>query len=77
MMMKVPTQYDLTHLQLQAMLREHNIPETELKYIGERVYPENFKGHPEYHGQMMHWYLIANEHEVPVCDIGSVDCMDD
>jgi hypothetical protein len=75
--MQVPTQYELIHLQLQAMLREHNVPETELKYIGERVYPENFKGHPEYHGQMMHWYLIAGEHEVPVCDIGSVDCMDD
>jgi hypothetical protein len=75
--MKVPTQYELTHLQLQAMLREHNVPETELKYIGERVYPEHFKGHPEYHGQLMHWYLIAGEHEVPVCDIGSVDCMDD
>jgi hypothetical protein len=75
--MQVPTQYELIHLQLQAMLREHNVPETELKYIGERVYPEDFKGHPEYHGQIMHWYLIANEHEVPVCDIGSVDCMDD
>jgi hypothetical protein len=75
--MKVPTQPELIHLQLQAMLRDHNVAETELKYIGERVYPENFKGHPEYHGQMMHWYLIAGEHEVPVCDIGSVDCMDD
>jgi hypothetical protein len=75
--MQVPAQYELIHLQLQAMLREHNVPETELKYIGERVYPENFKGHPEYHGQIMHWYLIAGEHEVPVCDIGSVDCMDD
>jgi hypothetical protein len=75
--MKVPTQYELTHLQLQAMLREHNVPETELKYIGERVYPEHFKGHPEFHGMLMHWYLIAGEHEVPVCDIGSVDCVDD
>ena len=75
--MKVPTQYELVHLQMQAMLRDNNIPETELKYIGERVYPENFKGHPEYHGMMMHWYLIAGEHEVPVCDIGSVDCVDD
>jgi hypothetical protein len=75
--MKVPTQPELIHLQLQAMLRDHNVAETELKYIGERVYPENFKGPPEYHGQMMHWYLIAGEHEVPVCDIGSVDCMDD
>lgn len=75
--MKVPTQYELTHLQMQAMLRDNNIPETELKYIGERIYPENFQAHPEYHGMMMHWYLIAGEHEVPVCDIGSVDCVDD
>lgn len=75
--MKVPTQYELTHLQLQAMLRENKFPDTELKYIGERVYPEEFKAHPEYHGMMMHWYLIDNQHEVPVCDIGSVDLVDD
>jgi hypothetical protein len=75
--MKVPTQYDLTHFQLQAIIRDNNIPDTELKYIGERVYPEHFKGHPEFHGMLMHWYLIGGEHEVPVCDIGSVDCVDD
>jgi len=71
--MKVPTQPELMHLQLQAMLREHNIPESEVKYLGDRVYPEHHKGHPEYHGQMMPWYLIAGEHEVPVADIASID----
>jgi hypothetical protein len=25
----------------------------------------------------MPWYLIANEHEVPVCDIASIDAVDD
>lgn len=75
--MKVPTQPELTHLQLQAMLRDHDIPETEIMYCGERVYPEDFQAHPEYHGQMMHWYLIGGEHEVPVCDIQSVDRVDD
>ena len=75
--MKVPTQPELIHLQLQAMLREHNIPETEVKYLGDRVYPEDYQAHPEYHGQVMPCYLIANEHEVPVCDIASVDRTDE
>ena len=61
--MKVPTQAELTHLQLQAMLRENSFPEGELKYLGER--------------EGEHWYLIAGEHEVPVCDIASVDQVDD
>ena len=76
-LMKVPTQPELTHLQLQAMLKEHDIPESEMKYLGERVYPENYKAHPEYHGQIMPWYLIGGEHEVPVCDIQSVDRADE
>lgn len=75
--MKVPTQPELIHLQLQAMLRDHDIPESEIQYIGEKVYPEDFAGHPQYHGQMMHWYRIANEHEVPVCDIETIDMVDD
>jgi len=48
-----------------------------LSYIGVREYPETFKAHPEYHGTLQHWYLIAGEHEVPVCDIGAVDAVDD
>jgi hypothetical protein len=75
--MKIPTQPELMHLQMQAMLRDQSIPESELSYIGKRVYPESFKAHPEYHGQMMHWYLIGGDHEVPVCDIASVDQVDD
>ena len=75
--MKVPTQYELTHLQLQAMLREHNIPESEIKYLGEFEYTEEYQAHPEYHGVMMPFYRIANEHEVPVADIGSIDRVDD
>ena len=75
--MKVPTQPELTHLQLQAMLRDHAIPKEQLKYLGEREYTTDFRAHPEYHGQVMPWYLINNEHEVPVCDIGSIDAVDD
>lgn len=26
---------------------------------------------------IMPWYLVAGEHEVPVCDIASVDRVDD
>ena len=75
--MKVPTKFELTHLQLQAMLREHSITEDQMKYICEREYTADFKGHPEYHGQTMPWYLIGGEHEVPVCDIASVDRVDE
>lgn len=72
-LMKVPTQPELTHLQLQAMLKEHDIPEDQMKYIGERVYPTEFKAHPEYHGKVMPWYLIGGEYEVPVCDIQDIE----
>ena len=60
--MKVPTQAELTHLQLQAMLRENSFPEGELKYLGERD------------GE--HYYLIAGEHEVPVSAIEGLDQVD-
>ena len=76
-LMKVPTQYELTHYQLQAMLRDNNIHESELKYLGDRVYPESFKAHPEYHGVVMPWYLVGGDNEVPVADIASVDQVDD
>jgi hypothetical protein len=74
--MKVPTQPELIHLQLQAMLRDHSIPEDQMKYLGEREYTVEFKGHPEYHGKTMPWYLIGGEHEVPVCDIQEIDSVD-
>lgn len=60
--MKVPTQTELKHLQLQAMLKENSFPEEELKYLGERD------------GE--HYYLVAGEHEVPVSAIESVDQVD-
>ena len=71
--MKVPDQVELQHMQLQAMLRENNIHESELLYCGQREYTTEYVAHPEYHGQLMHWYIIGGEHEVPVCDIESVD----
>ena len=58
-LMKVPTKAELTHMQLQAMLRENSFPEDELKYLGERD------------GE--HYYLIAGEHEVPVSAIEDLD----
>ena len=57
--MELPDADQLKHLQIQAMLRENEFPEDELKYLGERD------------GQ--HYYLIAGEHEVPVSDIISCD----
>ena len=61
--MKVPTQAELTHLQLQAMLRENSFPDNELMYLGER--------------EGEHWYLIAGEHEVPVSAIEDLTQVDD
>ena len=49
------SQSELTHMQLQAMLRENRFPSSELMYCGERD------------GE--HWYLIGGEHEVPVSQI--------
>ena len=76
-LMKVPTQPELTHLQLQAMLRDHAIPESEAVYLGEREYTEDYVAHPEFHGMMMHWYLVGGEYEVPICDIQSIDRVDE
>tara|TARA_B100001939_G_scaffold337710_1_gene342406 strand:- start:36 stop:221 length:186 start_codon:yes stop_codon:yes gene_type:complete len=61
--MKVPTQAELTHLQLQAMLRENSFPDNELMYLGER--------------EGEHWYLIAGEHEVPVSAIEDLTQVDE
>ena len=52
--MKVPDQVELQHMQLQAMLRENNIHESELLYCGKREYTTEYAAHPEYHGQLMH-----------------------
>ena len=73
--MKVPTQPELIHMQFQSMLRDNNIPESEVMYLGEREYTTEYAAHPEYHRQMMHFYRIGGEHEVPVCDIQSIDRM--
>ena len=61
--MKVPTQAELTHLQLQAMLRENSFPDNELMYLGER--------------EGEHWYLIAGEHKVPVSAIEDLTQVND
>jgi hypothetical protein len=53
--MKVPTKSQLIHLKIQAAMREHYFEEDQMKYLGERD------------GE--HWYLVANEHEVPVSSI--------
>lgn len=53
--MKVPTKSELLHLKIQAAMREHCFDEDQMKYLGVRD------------GE--HWYLVANEHEVPVSDI--------
>ena len=55
------------------MLRDHSIPEVQMKYLGEREYTTEYSAHPEYHGKIMPWYLIGGEYEVPVCDIQDVE----
>jgi hypothetical protein len=58
-LLNMPTQDELQHLQLQAMLRENSFPDNELMYLGVR--------------EGEHWYLVAGEHEVPVSSIVEVD----
>jgi hypothetical protein len=53
--MNVPTQSQLMHLKIQAALREYNFPDEQMKYLGIR--------------DNEHWYLVGNEHEVPVTAI--------
>lgn len=57
--MNAPSDDELKHLQLQAMLRENTFSDKELMYLGER------KGD--------HWYLIGGMHEVPVSEIIDVN----
>jgi len=57
------SQSELTHMQLQAMLRENKFPSSELMYLGDR--------------EGEHWYLIGGEHEVPVSQIIDVDPVDE
>ena len=59
------------------MLRDNAIPESELKYVGDRVYPEDFQAHPEYHGVVMPWYLIGGEHQVKAEQIEDFEQVDD
>tara|TARA_B100002019_G_C20866173_1_gene401762 strand:- start:154 stop:393 length:240 start_codon:yes stop_codon:yes gene_type:complete len=61
-LLNMPTQAELQHLQLQAMLRENSFPTNELMYLGERD------------GE--HWYLVGGEHEVPVSSIVEVNPVD-
>ena len=52
------SQSELNHLQLQAILRDNNIPNSQLLYLGKR--------------DDDHWYLINVEHEVPASRIEEV-----
>ena len=54
---------ELRHLQLQAAIRDYNIPKSELKYIGKIVND--------------HMYLIAGEHIVGVSQIEGFDEVSD
>jgi hypothetical protein len=63
MLMNVPSKSDLIHLKIQAAMRENFFDEDQMKYLGERD------------GE--HWYLIANEHEVPVSCIEDFEMTND
>ena len=51
----MPTQIELLHYRLQAILRDYNMPD--LEYLGER---KSYKS-----DEMVHWYRIGNT-EVPI-----------
>jgi hypothetical protein len=54
---------DLMHLKLQAAIREHNIPESDIKYIGE--------------GEGTYWYRIDGKYSVPVHMIDEFERVDE
>ena len=53
----------LLHLKLQAIIRDNDIPTSELMYLGER--------------EGDHWYLIDGQHEVPVTDSEGIEEVDE
>ena len=59
---KMPSEIDLLHYRLQAILRDYNMPD--LEYIGER---KSWKS-----GEMVHWYRVGNA-EVPIDAITEFD----
>tara|TARA_B100000287_G_scaffold316010_1_gene299599 strand:- start:236 stop:442 length:207 start_codon:yes stop_codon:yes gene_type:complete len=61
----MPTQSELMHYRLQAMMREHNFPE--LQYLGVR---------PDSIGVDKHWYRIDGV-EVPVDSITELDTVEE
>ena len=62
----MPTQIELLHYRLQAILRDYNMPD--LEYIGER---------PSYKtGDMVHWYRIGKE-EGPIDAITEFEAEED
>ena len=54
---------ELFHLNIQAAMREKHFAEDQMKYLGVR--------------EGEHWYLIANEHEVPVKYINDFEKVND
>jgi|TARA_A200000159_G_C7212697_1_gene292699 hypothetical protein len=58
--MLVPQKNELLHLKIQAVMREHNFEDSELKYLGIQ---EQENGTPN------HYYMIAGEHRVSVDQI--------
>ena len=74
--MNIPDKVELQHMQLRkGILRDNHIPNSELMYLGEREWMNIM--HILSIRKQMHWYLVAGEHEVPVCDIVSVDSADE
>ena len=62
----MPTQLDLLHYRLQAILRDYNF--SDLEYLGER---------PSYKtGNNVHWYRIGEE-EVPIDAITEFEAEED
>ena len=59
---KMPSELDLLHYRLQAILRDYNMPD--LEYIGEK---KSWKS-----GEIVHWYKIGKA-EVPIDAITEFD----
>tara|TARA_B100001996_G_scaffold199430_1_gene152660 strand:- start:4476 stop:4685 length:210 start_codon:yes stop_codon:yes gene_type:complete len=65
--LNVPSQGKLTHLRLQAMMREHSFPSSEILYLGELTED----------GLKDHYYLINGAHRVPASRIHDLESLED
>ena len=62
------SQQELLHHKMMAIMRENQFGDDALKYMGQKE---------DVLGEMQHWYLINNEHLVPLSSIVDMEEVDE